>query len=90
MLLKSVGLIFRYLYKDKVNALMAVDNDYDSVMTILDSKIAYKSLERYIAGSSMGSTKPVFLLLTKLLMAIKESLQRYRFIEYSKSSVSQR
>jgi hypothetical protein len=43
---------------------------------------------RYIAGSSKCSTKPLSLLLTKLLKAIKESFQKYCSIAYSKSGVT--
>ena len=45
--------------------------------------------QRYIAGSSKCSTKPLSLLLTKLLTAIKESLQRYCSTTYSRSGVNQ-
>ena len=45
--------------------------------------------QRYIAGSSKCSTKPLSLLLTKLLTAIKESLQRYCSTAYSRSGVNQ-
>jgi hypothetical protein len=50
-------------------------------------KTPYK--QRYIAGSSKSSTKPQSLLLTKLLTAIKESLQKYCSTAYSKSGVDQ-
>ena len=39
-------------------------------------KTPYK--QRYIAGSSKCSTKPLSLLLTKILTAVKEQLQKYR------------
>jgi hypothetical protein len=45
--------------------------------------------QRYTAGSSKCSTKPLSLLHTKLLTAIKESLQRYCFTAYSRSGVIQ-
>ena len=45
--------------------------------------------QRYIAGSSKCSTKPLSLLLTKLLTAIKEALQRYCSTTYSRSGVNQ-
>jgi hypothetical protein len=45
--------------------------------------------QRYIVGSSQCSTKPLSLLLTKLLTAIKESLQRYCSTAYSRSGVNQ-
>jgi hypothetical protein len=45
--------------------------------------------QRYIAGSSKCSTKPLSLLLTKLLTAIKELLQRYCSAAYSRSGVNQ-
>jgi hypothetical protein len=45
--------------------------------------------QRYIAGSSKCSTKPLSLLLTKLLTAIKESLQRDCSTAYSRSGVNQ-
>jgi hypothetical protein len=43
---------------------------------------------RYIPGSSKCSTKPLSLLLTKLLIAIKETLQRYCSTAYSRSGVN--
>ena len=45
--------------------------------------------QRYIAGSSKCSTKPLSLLLTKLLTAVTESLQRYCSTTYSRSGVNQ-
>jgi hypothetical protein len=45
--------------------------------------------QRYIAGSSKCSTKPLSLLLTKLLTAIKESLQRHCSTAYSRSGINQ-
>jgi hypothetical protein len=45
--------------------------------------------QRYIAGSSKCSTKPLSLLLTKLLTAIKKSLQRCCSTAYSRSGVYQ-
>jgi hypothetical protein len=41
------------------------------------------SKQRYIAGSSKFSTNPIYLLLTKLLTAIKDSLQRHCETAYS-------
>jgi hypothetical protein len=49
-------------------------------------KNTYK--QRYIAGSSKCSAKPLLLLLTKLLTAIKESLQRYCSTAYYRSGVN--
>jgi hypothetical protein len=45
--------------------------------------------QKYIAGSSKCFTKPLSLLLTKLLTAIKESLQRYCSTAYSRSGINQ-
>jgi hypothetical protein len=45
--------------------------------------------QRYIAGSNKCFTKPLSLLLTKLLTAIKEPLQRYCCTAYSRSGVNQ-
>jgi hypothetical protein len=45
--------------------------------------------QRYNTGSSKCSTKPLSLLLTKLLTAIKESLQRYCSTTCSRSGVNQ-
>ena len=45
--------------------------------------------QKFIAGSSKCSTKPLSLLLTKLLTAIKELLQRYCSTAYSISGVNQ-
>ena len=44
---------------------------------------------RFIAGSSKCSTKPLSILLTKLLTHIKQSLQKYCEIAYSRSGVNQ-
>jgi hypothetical protein len=52
-------------------------------------KNPYKQTLRYIAVSSKCSTKPLSLLLTKLLTAIKESLQRYCSSAYCRSGVNQ-
>jgi hypothetical protein len=45
--------------------------------------------ERYIARSSKCSTKPLTLLLTKLLTAVKELLKRYCPTAYYRSGVNQ-
>ena len=44
---------------------------------------------RFIAGSSKCSTKPLSILLTKLLTHIKQGLQKYCETSYSKSRVNQ-
>ena len=44
---------------------------------------------RFIAGSSKCSTKPLSILLTKLLTHIKQGLQKYCEIAYSRSGVNQ-
>ena len=44
---------------------------------------------RFIAGSSKCSTKPLSILLTKLLTHIKQSLQKYCETSYSRSGVNQ-
>ena len=44
---------------------------------------------RFIAGSSRCSTKPLSILLTKLLTHIKQGLQKYCEISYSRSGVNQ-
>ena len=44
---------------------------------------------RFIAGSSKCSTKPLSILLTKLLTHIKQGLQKYCETSYSRSGVSQ-
>ena len=44
---------------------------------------------RFIAGSSRCSTKPLSILLTKLLTHIKQGLQEYCEIAYSRSGVNQ-
>ena len=48
--------------------------------------IPYK--HRFIAGSSKCSTKPLFILLTKLLTHIKQGLQEYCETAYSRSGVN--
>jgi hypothetical protein len=45
--------------------------------------------QRYIAGSSKCSTKPLSLLLTKILTAVKEKLQTYCATTYAKNGVNQ-
>ena len=45
--------------------------------------------QRYIAGSSKCSTKPLSILLTKILTAVKEKLQQYCTVAYSRSGVNQ-
>jgi hypothetical protein len=50
-------------------------------------KTPYK--HRYIAGSSKCSTKPLFLLLTNILAAVKEKLQMYCATTYARSGVNQ-
>ena len=50
-------------------------------------KSPYK--HRFIAGSSKCSTKPLSILLTKLLTHIKQGLQKYCETAYSRSGVNQ-
>ena len=50
-------------------------------------KIPYK--HRFIAGSSKWSTKPLNILLTKLLTHIKQDLQKYSETAYSRSGINQ-
>ena len=50
-------------------------------------KCPYK--QRYIAGSAVCSTKPLSVLLTKLLTAVKEGLQKYCDTAYSRNGVNQ-
>ena len=45
--------------------------------------------QRYIAGSGKWSTKPLSLLLTKILTVVKEELQEYSATIYSRSVVNQ-
>ena len=49
----------------------------------------YKHTVRFIAGSSKCSTKPLSILLTKLLTHIKQGLQKYCETSYSRSWVNQ-
>ena len=51
------------------------------------TKTPYK--HRFIAGSSKCSTKPLSILLTKLLTYIKQGLQKYCETSYSRSGVNQ-
>ena len=46
-------------------------------------------IHRFIAGSSKCSTKPLSILLTKLLTHIKQGLQKYCETAYSRSGVNQ-
>ena len=50
-------------------------------------KTPYK--QRYIAGSSRCSTKPLSVLLTKILTTVKEGLQSYCATAFSRSGVNQ-
>ena len=50
-------------------------------------KSPYK--QRYIAGSAKCSTKPLSKLLTSILTAVKEGLQKYCDMAYSRSGVNQ-
>ena len=50
-------------------------------------KTPYK--QRFIAGSSKCSTKPLSVLLTKILAVIKENIQQYCATAYSRSGVNQ-
>ena len=50
-------------------------------------KTPYK--HRFIAGSSKCSTKPLSILLTKLLTHIKQGLQKYCETAYSRSGINQ-
>ena len=57
---------------------------------ILDSKDAQNPYKhRLIAGSSKCSTKPLSILITKLLTHIKQGLQKYCETAYSRSGINQ-
>ena len=45
--------------------------------------------QRYIVGSAKGSTKPLSQILTRILTAVKESLQKYCDTAYARSAVNQ-
>ena len=45
--------------------------------------------QRYIAGSAKCSTKPLSLILTRILTALKEGLQKYCDTAYARSGVNQ-
>ena len=65
-------------------------NEFDLPYLYLIPKLhksPYK--QRYIAGSSKCSTKPLSLLLTKILTEVKEKLQEYCTTIYSRSGVNQ-
>jgi hypothetical protein len=53
------------------------------------TKLLTKKKHRYIAGSSKCSTKPLSLLLTNILTAVKEKLQTYCATTYARSGVNQ-
>ena len=55
----------------------------------LVSKSYFLYKQRFIAGSSKCSTKPLSILLTKLLTHIKQGLQKYCETSYSRSGVNQ-
>ena len=46
--------------------------------------------QRYIAGSAKCSTKPLSQILTRILTAVKEGLQKYCDTTYTRSGVNQR
>ena len=52
-------------------------------------KLHKKSLQRFIAGSSTCSTKPLSKLLTIILSKIKDGLKRYTDTIYSRNGVNQ-
>lgn len=56
---------------------------------LLASKASQKALQRYKAGSSKCSTKPLSFLLTTILTVVKEKLQEYCTTIYSRSGVNQ-
>ena len=57
---------------------------------LLDSKDAQNPYKhRFIVGSSKGSTKPLSVLLTKLLSHIKQGLQKYCKTPYSRSGINE-
>ena len=45
--------------------------------------------QRYIAGSAKCSTKPLSLILTRILTAVKEGLQKYCDTAYARNGVNQ-
>ena len=61
--------------------------NYHTSTGFLNYKNPYK--HRYIAGSSRCSTKPLSLLLTNILTAVKEKLQTYCATTYARSGVNQ-
>ena len=66
------------------------DDELDLTYIILDSKDAQNPFKhRFIAGSSKCSTKPLSILLTKLLTHIKQGLQKYWKTAYSRSGINQ-
>jgi hypothetical protein len=59
-----------------------------SLWRLTDSlHVPYK--QRYIAGSKKCSTKPLSILLTKILTAVKERLQMYCATVYARSGANQ-
>lgn len=74
-----------------------VSNLSDNSSTLINAQFTFykqqgqKSLQTYIAGSSNCSTKPLSLLFTKILIAVKEKLQEYcaTVYMYSRSGVIQ-
>jgi hypothetical protein len=64
-------------------------DQFEYYPTFIGLQTCIKSLQGYIAGPSKCSTKPLSLLLAKLLTPIKESLKKFCSTAYSRSGVSQ-
>ena len=76
----SVLSYFKFLYKILVLS-------YNACTRSKNHKTPYK--QWYIAGSSKCSTKPISVLLTKILAVVKDNLQQYCATAYSRSGVNQ-
>jgi hypothetical protein len=57
------------------------------IIFLLDPKTPYK--QRFIAGSKKCSTKPLSILLTKILTVVKEGLHMHCATVYARSGVNQ-
>ena len=67
--------------------LLLEDNDLPNCTGFLNYKNPYKQI--YIAGSATCSTKPLSHILTWILTAVKEGLQKYFDTAYARSGVTQ-
>ena len=81
---------FKIILKFEIHAkflpIRQINMDY---LIFIGYHTSQKTLQRYIAGSSKCSTKPLSLLLTKIITTVKEHLQTHCETLYVKNVVNQ-